>query len=183
MAEPTADEELAASVVPNFQYGLQPTPKRAFAPWHRPRKQFVREQQWRNQIEKLLDEQPDPPKELAYLGLPGSDLLDIRYFHGEICQPRNLELRFLGFNTSQHTSGAGIDLNTSLAEVHDLESVHEASEVLRDDFRAIADDLSQAWSRTKRMGPFDVINLDLCDGFAKEPETSEQDTHYNALQH
>lgn len=181
MAEAVDGGDLAASVTPNFEYGLQETPPRRFEPWHRPRKQYVRSRQWGSLVEQLIDAD-GAALELTYLGLPGSDLLDIRYFHSRICMPRGLKLRFLGFNSSSHSSGAGVDLNTSLAEIHDLTQVHEQSDVIPDDFRSIANERSQAWARTSQMGPFDVVNIDLCDGFAGQGPVPGDPSYFDALQ-
>src|SRR4051812_14989998 len=74
--------------------------KRTFAPWHRPRKQFVRDHQWKVQINSMLADVPTEDGTLKYLGLPGADLLDLRHFHSEVCLPQNIGLRFLGFNSA-----------------------------------------------------------------------------------
>ncbi len=31
------------------------------------------------------------------------------------------------------------------------------------------------------MGPYDVVNLDLCDGFGKDAHDKFEENHYNAL--
>ena len=51
---------------------------REFLPWHRPRKQFVR-RMWKGCLEDIL-KQREPDSEISYLGLPGADLLDLRFF-------------------------------------------------------------------------------------------------------
>ena len=41
--------------------------------------------------------------------------------------------------------------------------------MIHDDFRRIGDEASIAWSRVLSLGPFDVVNIDLCDGLASDP--------------
>ena len=156
--------------------------KKTFQPWHRPRKQFVRHHQWCTQVNLLLDDiQPDG-NTLRYLGLPGNDLLDLRHFHTHVCEPRKIRLRFLGFNSSANPrSESQTDINVSLDEVKKLSAIDPLSKVIWDDFCLIADENSKAWNETKDSGPYDIINLDLCDGFGAHEPGTLNNTHYNAV--
>jgi hypothetical protein len=155
--------------------------KKVFRPWHRPRKQYVRVHQWRRVIEELLDDLAAPTV-VRYLGLPGTDLLDLRYFHDHVCRPRRLQLRFLGFNNAAHPdSPEQVELNISLDEVRKLPNVDPMSDVIGDDIESVGDLDSLAWKRAAELGPFDVINLDLCDGLGAGPPSLSEDTHFNAL--
>ena len=173
-------DDLAAGIFGDLEYApSQPVPKE-FQPWHRPRKQFVRRQQWSALLARLYEGRPatDP---LRYLGLPGVDLLDIRYLYEEICRADGRPMRFLGFNTqAQPGSAAHIELSLSLDEVRRLPNIDPASVVLSDDFRRIAAEASIAWTRTMALGPFDVVNIDLCDGLASDPPGMEASL-YEAL--
>jgi len=155
--------------------------KKVFLPWHKPRKQYVRHEQWTVLIAELLEE--DHEKEtLKYLGLPGDDLLDLRYFHEKICQPKQVKLKYLGFNNGANSSLKGNpELNISLHEVNNLKYIDNSSLVIPDNFCQIANPNSIAWERSKKMGPYDIINIDLCDGFGKQPHDQFLDTHYNTL--
>lgn len=156
--------------------------KRDFLPWHKPRKQFVRHHQWCCQVGQLLKYIQHDGRVLKYLGLPGNDLLDLRYFHSQVCEPNNLRLRFLGFNSgAQPSSRASIELNISLDEVRRLGSIDERSDVIPDDFCRVADESSIACKKAMEFGPYDVINLDLCDGFASHEPGQDGNTHYDAL--
>ena len=181
MSDPSGDQDdLTSGIFPEGGYSpTQPEPKE-FKPWHKPRKQFVR----RKQLSKLLRRlyrQRKPSDPLRYLGLPGTDLIDLRYLHEELCRADNRPLRFLGFNTeAQPGSPAHIELSVSLDEVRRLPDVDPLSEVLHDDFRQIGNEESVAWSRVKSLGPFDVVNIDLCDGLASDPPQNEASI-YQAL--
>lgn len=163
-------------------YEAQKPAARAFAPWHLPRKQFVRERQWCEQLLKMFDGDGAPEDGyLRYLGLPGSDLFDLRCFHEAVCEKHNIGLKFLGFNRSaQGMSEEQVHLNTSLDEVKKLPRV-VAGHVMGDDFRALGDDQSMAWKEAQALGPYDVINLDLCDGFAKEDPGAFDQSNYAAV--
>lgn len=154
--------------------------QREFQPWHRPRKQFVRREQWIEQTRRVLAgrRNGDP---LVYLGLPGVDLIDLRYFYEEVCIPQGRELRFLGFNSEAATvPSAEIELNVSLDEITKLRHVDPESSVIRDDIRKLAQANSVAWERAKALAPFDVVNLDFCDGLASGDPDS-QPSIYDAI--
>jgi len=75
-------------------------------------------------------------------------------------------MTFLGFNRALKAGDP--DLNTSLDEVRRLPYVDSRSELLGEDFRLLANTTSIAWKRAVDLGPFDVINLDLCDSVATD---------------
>lgn len=177
-----SDEGHAEDIFGTHDYAAPQPHKKEFLPWHRPRKQYVRDRQWREQIEALLSEASPQGNTLKYLGLPGIDLLDLRYFHNAICTPKNLRLCFLGFNSDAAPgSDNQTELNISLDEVRRLPHIDVASEIIPDDFCRIASGDSIAWSKAFHLGPYDIVNLDLCDGFGKHPPGSLEDTHYNAV--
>lgn len=147
--------------------------KREFKAWHKPRKQFVREEQWIKLAQRILEGR-DGAAPLRYLGLPGTDLLDIRCLYRDVCEPTSRTLRFLGFNSesgrgsSTEQSSAMVELQTSLHEIKHLEHVDLASMVLSDDFRSLAKADSMATKGVRELAPFDVVNLDLCDGLGSD---------------
>lgn len=182
-----AGDELAEGIVGVAQYEAPaPTAKKEFLPWHKPRKQYVRDTQWCAEIASMLDDSAglslgDQP--LTYCGLPGSDFLDLRRFHETICAPRSLGLRFLGFNTALVSQAQEqIELNISYDEILKLDFIDKVSEVIQDDFRTIADTKSIGWGKFFQFGPFDVINLDLCDSFGAAEAGLFNDNYYNAVQ-
>lgn len=150
------------------EYEQPNTEPKEFKPWHRPRKQFVRREQLSKLLQRLYANR-DPGEPLRYLGLPGTDLLDLRYLYEQLCCTTGRPLRFLGFNSEALPNNhAGVELNISLDEVRRLANVDRQSLVLHDDFRRIGNRDSIAWSWTRQLGPFDVVNIDLCDGLASD---------------
>lgn len=176
------EEDLVDQIFGTTEYALQAPYVKTFLPWHRPRKQFVRNHQWCEQMVKLLEEYTPGNQTLKYFGLPGIDLLDIRYFHDQVCLPKGLRFRYLGFNSGIHPSNIeNTDFNVSLDEVHKLSLIDPTSEIIWDDFCSISNSSSIAWNKAKSFGPYDVINLDLCDGFGLHPPGGFENTHYNAV--
>lgn len=155
-------------------------PPREFEAWHRPRKQFVRRSQWVATLRDIYVDR-DPAERINYLGLPGTDLLDLRVFYEAICVPQRRMLRFLGFHygiTPGSAEAVGLDI--SLQQVKLRELVHEGSRVLHDDINKIGSGDSLAFQEARRTAPYDVINLDYTVGFARDaPKTLY--SMYNAL--
>ncbi len=176
------DKSLASELFNMDEYSPEERQKKEFLPWHKPRKQFVRHHQWCEQIHSMLQEFTPENKVLRYLGLPGEDLLDLRYFHSQICAPLDLKLKFLGFNRgANRNSGEQSELNLSLDEINKLGNIDPQSDIIGDDICQLAIPESVAWNRTCTIGPYDVINIDLCDGFGKHGPNQFRETHYNAL--
>lgn len=159
-----------------------PQAKVKFLPWHKPRKQYVREKQWCYEVKKLIQSSRPTDGILKYLGLPGLDLLDLRHFHAAVCDEHEVRLRFLGFNSSARPrSAAQTELNISMDEVKRLPHVHPMSEVIGDNFALLANQRSIAFQKARELGPYDVINLDLCDGFGAQAPGASTNTYYDAV--
>ena len=164
-------DDLTSGIFGDSEYARPQTEPKQFKPWHKPRKQFVRREQWSVLLQSMYaDREPGDP--LRYLGLPGTDLIDLRYLHQKICLKIDRPMRFLGFNSEARPGKAAHDqLNISLDEVRRLPNVDAQSDVILDDFRQIGDPNSIAWYRTRKLGPFDVVNIDLCNGLASDSPT------------
>lgn len=179
---PPNEEGHADNIVEVAAYEASLPETREFQPWHLPRKQFVRHHQWCKQIGLMLDEEPLADGTLKYLGLPGVDLLDIRHFHEVFCIVRNIDLRFLGFDRSAKPfSEAHTEMNISLDEVNRMSRVDPMSLVIGDDFALIAQEDSIACRKARELGPYDVINLDLCEGFGVQAPGELNNSYYDAV--
>jgi len=183
-AENSADGGYGDEIVPaEISYEASgPSPK-SFEGWHHPRKQFVRKYQWCALLKILIQGIPEPDRnQVRYLGLPGVDLLDLRYIHSEICRDLRVELKFLGFNSGvAPESSAATELNISMDEVFRLEYVNARSEIIHDNFTMISNTSSLAWRKVNQFGPFDVVNLDLCGGFCSDPPNGLNGGYYQAV--
>ena len=175
-------DDLPKGIFGDIEYAQPRTAPKEFKPWHKPRKQFVRRKQWSALLRRLYKNR-GPGDPLRYLGLPGTDLIDLRYLHDQLCSDNARPLCFLGFNTeAQRGSPAHVELNISLDEIRQLPNVDKQSAVLSDDFRLVGNENSIAWSRARQLGPFDVVNIDLCDGLASDPPQNDGSI-YTALAH
>ncbi|MHA4870215.1 PP_RS20740 family protein [Duganella sp. PWIR1] len=153
-----------------------------FSAWHRPRKQFVREEQWCSAISTLIESIDFDERSLRYIGLPGNELFDLRTIHELICKPNNLRMRFLGFNNASGVEDDdGFELELSTVEVKELDRVDGQSKVMPDDFRSLGTKNSMAWSNARKFGHFDIVNVDLCDGLFTSKPGVTSDSYYNAI--
>lgn len=142
---------------------LEPNLRKSFKPWHKPRKHFVRLNQWCHETRELLKILNYPAdSELRYLGLPGEDLLDIRVLKG-VCQEAKVKLRYLGFDSSLSSAR----VNLSRHEVNSDQFIHSSSLILSDRVGDICSSDSFAFRYFKQHAPFDVINLDFCNSVTK----------------
>lgn len=162
--EDGAEDLLDGVYLPEPVHALVPT--REFAPWHHPRKQFVRIRQWCSEVQKLAPQLGlGPGDPLRYLTLPGNEMLDIRALHGVVA-PLGIKLRYLGFNSVGPNTPAQAELALSQSEVRALSSIDEFSIVVEDRLETVANERSPALEQARKAGPFHAINLDLCDSIA-----------------
>lgn len=155
--------------------------KKPFKPWHNPRKQLVRKEQWVYFTSYYLKAMLSERTTLKYFSLPGDDLLDVRVFHDEICEPNKVKLNFVGFNDHTSDPEREQDANLSLTEVRAMpfiakESVYHENNVLH-----VGVFKSLAYSRMKDHGDYDVINLDFCDSITSCEPTKGEESHYHLL--
>jgi hypothetical protein len=156
---PESDDDLAGIYQGEIVPALEARARTTFKPWHKPRKHYLRLNQWCHETRQLLKLLDAPVGgELRYLGLPGEDLLDIRVLKG-VCQRAKLTLRYLGFDSSI----ASAQLNLSRHEVNSDEFIHPSSVVIADRLEQLASKDTMAFKYVERHAPFDVVNLDLCE--------------------
>ena len=166
----------------NFEYTYTEPVKKDFKPWHKPRKQYVRDKQWIRLIDDLITKYLPTDKTIKYLSLPGDDLLDLRYLHDKVCTPKNLKIKFLGFNKGEKP-GPEHDANLEISrdEISRLPFVDQQSKLLPDDIVQISGEKTVAFTESREMAPFDIINIDLCDSIAKEGVGEFEENHYDTL--
>ena len=152
---------------------LTDSTSKEFKPWHKPRKHHIRIYQWCELIADLMKELrlPDSGKQFRYLGMPGEDFLDIRTLEG-VCNRNKVILHYLGFDSTHPQTGLAGDggddseFYLSRHEVSQPGFVDQTSVVLRRRIEEAAQEKSIAFGAIDKHGPFDVINIDLCDSVA-----------------
>jgi hypothetical protein len=177
MADGTTDSgDFTDDVIPPL--APPPTVLREFkaAPWHRPRKQYIRKYQWNKEIvTQIIQKRPDNKAEslIRVFGLPSSEYLDLFSMKG-LCDEYQQKVLYLGFNAS-HATLAGsdalarrlgpVDLYTELQAQRMIEAssfVHPSSILYPDRFELLRNKQSQCRVVLEQFSHFDVINLDIC---------------------
>lgn len=146
----------------------EPMPLSEFAPWHLPRKQWVRNLQWRDCTRRLAKELQLDDRPLRYLGLPGTELLDLEVL-ANLCVQLRIRFRYLGFNTGAQSPKHLTMQRLSEDLIKTIEGVEMISTVVTDDILSLASKSGMAYYNLQQIESFDVINLDLCDVFTTQP--------------
>lgn len=158
--------------------------KSSFYAWHKPRKHWVRVNQWNASIAKLIGKLQlgATTRPLSYLSLPGPDLLDVRAIQ-PLCAGVDVSLRFLGLNNiREHEKEVATEQALSISEVRAMSHIDPSSSVVLDKFEHIANTKSVAYGRViKDKASFDVVNIDLCCSFAETRPGESIPDYYNAL--
>jgi len=194
--------DLADDIVP--EEPKHSAAEREFAPWHKVRKEYVRREQWNkfikryakkylrndlqdssNEDEWSADEPSDIPdsvvisQPLSCLVIPGDDLLDIRSLHRDT-EDIHCYIRYLGFNHRHGSEQPNTRVHIAHNDVTSSPRVSNESIVVRDWFQVVAKKNSLAYRYVKRLGPFHVVNLDLCDSLFPNQDGDVQ-AYFNGL--
>ncbi|PMY56120.1 MULTISPECIES: PP_RS20740 family protein [Pseudomonas] len=158
--------------------------KKNFLPWHKPRKQYIRNNQWNAVTASLIDHLrlKDKGRSLQYLSLPGSDLLDVRSLYS-VCAAKEVRLKFVGLN--EITAGdkeSTMDQLISVNELRGLQYIDPLSDVYEDQLERLCVNKSIAQEQIiKPSTSYDVINIDLCRSMLESPPKEKQSNYYDAL--
>lgn len=168
---PDSSEDLSEGIADPEIENKTPSPLE-YAPWHRPRKQYIRAEQWGKQIIRLIKwlelEYPFSEGEpFKYMTLPAPELLDIRLVR-DICSERGIPLRYTGFCDSQKGERDMLRRNINQFKYDFDESVTMDSDVAFYRFEEVSTDSSAAYEKMKNGGPFDAINIDACNPLLHE---------------
>ena len=173
--ENESDQKIADDVLPITPEEIAiPVELDKLQPWHRPRKQFIRERQWVHFSRDLIQKEknssglPKPVKglpEVRYLTLPGIDYLDVRLL-ADLCAELGCCLTSTGFL-------AGGERNPDVARANIREDslikagrITDKSYTFRTRFEEITPEKSTAYKQLQRKGPFHIVNIDACGSIA-----------------
>jgi len=170
-----SDEDIASDVLPAaIDDDAVPILLDRLFPWHRPRKQFVRERQWvehsRRLIDKLknghfLQNGPGGKPEIKYLTLPGIDYLDVREL-ASCCANLNVGLTITGFLAGGEKNPARARAQFREESLKEAGHISDRSSTFSRRFEEISSVNGQAYRDLRRRGPFQVINVDACGSIA-----------------
>ena len=166
------DGELAAFSLPEEVEELVVPKRLEFAPWHKPRKQYVRKFQWvrhaRGIITKLRQAGHfNHGAPLKYLTLPGPDLLDVRLLT-DVCSDEHIPLQYTGFCHASESDAERLRRNIHQFSIEQDERVFKGSEVHPAKIEDVIVRRSEAETLMHRNGPYDIINLDACSPIAND---------------
>ena len=170
------DGEMTAFSLPAEVENLAVPKKLEFAPWHKPRKQYVRKFQWIHHARCIIAQLRDGGKldhgtPLRYLTLPGPDLLDIRLL-ADVCSDENIPLQYIGFCHASESEAERLRRNIHQFSIEHNERITPGSEVHPARIEDVSVKGSEAETLMERSGPFDIINLDACGPIANDRHKS-----------
>ena len=116
-----SNQQIIEDVLPAEVEAAVPIPLDTLRPWHRPRKQFIREHQWMQISKEFIQREKDgpglviPPEglpEVRYLTLPGIDYLDVRLL-ATLCNELGCCLTSTGFLAGNERNPRGCSCKIS----------------------------------------------------------------------
>jgi hypothetical protein len=169
----TEDDDFSESVLPPEVAPLASPEPLKFQPWHKPRKQYVRVEQWLRHVEGIVSklglQSFTDGEPLRYMTLPGPDLLDIRMV-ADFCSSRSIKLRYTGFCQSTDTEERRLRQNVNEFSITHKDAVVSSSKVVRSRLQDVGIKNSEAAVEMVKGGPFDVVNIDACEPLAGNDE-------------
>lgn len=144
----------------------------SFAPWHKPRKQFVRKHQWVHHANETIINLKkaghlDANSSVRYLTLPGPDLLDVKLI-ADVCEGQDLKLHYTGFCNAHETEAVRLRRNTQQFGLDRGARILPGSGVHVSRLEEITKANSEAKTLMERGGPYSIVNIDACEPIANE---------------
>lgn len=164
--EHKGEKELLGKIYQKLTPPLPDAAERKFHGWHHPRKYYVRTNQWCTQIQSLIADLRKMGTlgqgDIRCLGMPADDFLDVHVLR-EVCESTRVGLYYLGFDSTAKMSAESYEVNISSSEMVAQTFVNKRTIVCRDRIEMLGKSDSPAFAQLQKHGPFDIINLDLCD--------------------
>ncbi|WP_145975094.1 PP_RS20740 family protein [Cereibacter sphaeroides] len=162
------EDDIDEDVLPEDVQPATPAKLDTLMPWHTPRKQYVREVQWRRYSERLIEKlaggNGDRPEPIRYLTLPGIDFFDVEVL-GRLAKGRGLDLEMTGFLADgklpiQARAQFRMDslIKTGI--------ITDRSQTFPHRFEEIVHPNGQPARELQRRGPFHIVNVDACGSIA-----------------
>jgi len=136
-----------------------------FEPWHKPRKQWIRDKQWWGSLRRLLSgsNRYNDIGTLKYFGLPGGDLLDIEFIRDCLTKDHNQAGKSLLVHGIVNNKKDQESADSRMSSLLDQPNIHADSKIDRFNFGSLRTENSAGWSRVNAIGPYHFVNLDFCD--------------------
>lgn len=182
--EENDSEDFSESVLPvEVEEAAVPIPLTDILPWHHPRKQYVRDRQWRLYVEQLVNRLQDQDKlsgnVVKYLTLPGIDYFDVEIL-GQLAKDAGLELEATGFLAEAEKESIRARSQFRADSLIKDGLIKDTSITFPYRFEDLANRRSQAYRDIKARAPFLVVNIDACGSVAR-PTVDQPDRIINAI--
>ncbi len=151
-----------------------PVPLDRLLPWHQPRKQLVREEQWLRLSRRLIkaessrlgsSAQGGERPEIRYLTLPGIDYIDVRQL-ADVCRDWNCRLTSIGFHAGDGRNPQVARAKLREKSLIDAGCITRHSHTYARRFEDISETSSNAYQDIEQRGPFHIVNVDACGSLA-----------------
>lgn len=169
------DDDIASDVLPELvEEQAVPLKLDKLCPWHKPRKQFIRERQWvalsRRLIESLQNDGALPHNtsgqpEVKYLTLPGTDYLDVRLL-ADLCAELDCDLTITGFLAEAEGNPYHARAQVRQESLIKAGYITDNSQTYWRRIEEIGTDKSVAYLELRNRSPFQVVNIDACGSLA-----------------
>lgn len=176
------------SLPPEVETGAVPMRLDSLFPWHRPRKQKVRQDQWvglaTTLVQQLQSQSVLVPRqvtlpdgtsqvvdpEFRYLTLPGLDYLDVRMI-GEMCNGRKVRLTSVGFLSDAVEAPQMARARVREVGLIQAGFISDTSITLPRGLETVCGNNSGTLKELRRRAPFHVMNIDACGSIAPRRAT------------
>jgi 2-hydroxychromene-2-carboxylate isomerase len=166
------EEDIGSAVLPvEVEEAAVPIALNALQPWHRPRKQYVRERQWQScanhLIQRLQNSQAPSLRDgkLNYMTLPGIDHFDVEVI-GQTAIAAGLKLEATGFLSEAESDPIKARSQVRADALIKRGLIEDTSITFPYSFEDMASRKSQAYREIKSRAPFHIINVDACGSIA-----------------
>lgn len=166
------EEDIGSAVLPvEVEEAAVPIALNTLQPWHRPRKQYVRERQWQtcanHLIQRLQNSQAPSLRDgkLNYLTLPGIDHFDVEVI-GQTAKAAGLKLEATGFLSEAESDPIKARSQVRADALIKRGLIEDTSITFPYRFEDMSSRKSQAYREIKSRAPFHIINVDACGSIA-----------------
>lgn len=165
-----SDDDLIDLEKVTGQPGKSKRPGAKFQPWHKPRKQWIRDNQWWGIFKKVVVKSNNYKdiNPLKYFGLPGGDLLDVDFFRRRLSLEESQKEKLLlihGFINNRNDKSIA---DSRMSVLLDEPNVHHESQIEHFNFNSLGNDAAASRRRVNAIGPYHLVNLDFCDCIFKQ---------------
>ncbi len=162
-----------------------PLPLDKLQPWHKPRKQYIRERQWKYHTKHLIKalnrRHALRAGKLNYFSFPGIDHFDVEVI-GKVVKNAGLKLETLGFLSEAEKAPVKARSQFRAEGLVKRGLMEDTSITVPYRIQDIVHENGQAYREVITRGPFHIINIDACGSIAP-PSAHHSNRIITALHH